>query len=449
MKKYFRYVLILFAFIILFAITSSSQIIEGVKTTKLDNGLTVITLGNKTTPLVGVQIFYHAGLRSEPRGLTGINQICAHIISQGTEHCRKEDFARLINSAGGIYSYNVMEDFVNFAIRVPSGSLDTILTLEADRMQNLQISYENLTLAKDDIREMRARWLRQDMYALVNEEIVGLSYRVHPYKNPPYGLGSDIDELNMKDVKKYLSFFFQPSNAVIVIVGDFNEGKTIERIEELFGSIFSQPVPALKYSRESEQIGERLSFIESDVGVPAIITAFHIPSFVHEDYLPLAMAANILTVGESSRLYKRLVIEDNRAMAVGGGLMQSEDPGLFFVWSVLNYESDISEAMAIFDEEIRDLCLNGITEQELERAKNRVEFDYYRELGTFLNKSFMIGYYYLTAGDWNYINSFVKKARSVTADDIQKAASNYLIKRNRSTVVLQPHDDTDDLFDIE
>jgi len=136
-------------------------------------------------------------------------------------------------------------------------------------------------------------------------------------------------------------------------------------------------------------------------------------------------------------------------MAVGGGLMKSKDPGIMYLWSVLNYESDISDAIAILDDELLEIAQNGITESELERAKNRVEFDYYQSLSTFLQKSFMLGYYYTTTGNWECLNNYIKKAREVTANDVKRVAAEYLRKSNSNTVILQPYNESEDDSNID
>jgi zinc protease len=417
-----------------YPVSSASEIVE----TRLDNGLTLLTMEDHSSPLAVVMVFYHVGNKDECPGTTGITKICARILSEGTPQFKKGEYSRIIQAGGGWSTYATYVDVTNFATVVPSGMLDTVLYLEADRMENVELTMEKLLLGKDAIRKDRLLYVESSIYGNINEEFFNLSYRLHPYGNPGYGWPADIDNINLDDLKKYYRLYFLPANAAVVILGDFDTETAVARATELFGRIVSTPPSKRRRIVEPEAVGERHSYLKGFAGVPTCIVGYHIPEVSHDDIPAVEVISKILTGGESSRIYKRMVTDEKSALVVGGGLSKTEDPGMLYCFSVLNYDSYVSDGITQMDEEIELLRNEYVSDGELEKVKNRIEADFYREMSTLDAMAMRIGTNYMIGGEWRSLDKIVQRARAVTREDVMRAAREYLNKSFRIVVVLEP-----------
>lgn len=429
-------ILLTLVFIITF--TSSSPAGEEVSWIDLSNGLTLLAMEDHASPLVALGVFYHVGTKNECAGMTGITKICENIIQEGTPSFDRGEFSRIIQSAGGWTGSSTNLDISQFSTKIPSAMLDTALYLEADRMENIELTFEKLMLAKDAVRKDRLAYVESSIYGYINEEILNLSFRSHPYQYPRYGWPTDIAGISMDDLKEYFRLYFQPANATLVIVGDFNTDLITSRVRLMFEDIASTPLPERKTIVEPAQVGERYEYIEGFTGIPVFIIGYHVPEITHKDMLALNLISTILTGGESSRAFKRMVIDEKSALAVGGGILKTEDPSLFYSYAILNYDSPVSAGEAQMNEEINRLKNEHVADSELEKAKNRTEADYYRHTRSLNDKVSMIGFYHQAAGDWKLMKSLVKDTRAVSKEDILAAARKYFQKSNRTVVFLQP-----------
>jgi predicted Zn-dependent peptidase len=434
-----RSAVILFVFTALaFNAGSSATTFDEVQVHQLSNGLTVLTLEDHFSPLVATTVMYHVGIKDEPRGQSGITAICAWLVNEGTTAYPRREYSRIIQSGGGSNDYEYYYDVTNFTVRAPAVLLDTILFLESERMRNLEFSFEKLMLAKDAARRNRLAKVENSIYGHINEEFFNLAYRSHPYRNSLFGWVDDIKGISFDDAKKYYRAYFQPSNAVLVVLGDFETETVMARIKELFGDIYSPPKPKKRTVIEPKQIGARYSYITGESGVPVILIGYHAPCITDDDFPMIRLIYRLLAQGGSSRMPARLVETEQTALACGGGYMLSEDPSLTYYWSILNYDADLKESEKQMLEEIERIKTEAVTDDELERAKNQIEVDFYLHLQTLREKANDLGLYHFIAGDWRFINGLVERTRNITKDDIQRVARNYLVESNRTVVILKP-----------
>ncbi|UCD94009.1 MAG: insulinase family protein [Candidatus Zixiibacteriota bacterium] len=406
--------------------------------TRLDNGLTLLALEDHSSPLAVVRVFYHVGIKDECPGMTGITRICSRILSEGTPQFKKGEHSRIIQAGGGWSMHLTGLDVTDFWTMIPSNMLDTVLFLEADRMENVEMTIEKLLLAKDFMRKARLLYVESSIYGHINEEFYNLSYRLHPYGNPRYGWPADIDNINLDDLKEYYRLYFQPANATIVILGDFDTEKTVAKVKELFGKIAAPPLLERRRIVEPEPAGERHSYLKGFAGIPAFIIGYRVPEIGHGDIPALEVISKILTGGESSRIHKRMVIDEKSALIVGGGLQKSEDPGMLYCFSILNYDSYVSDGLSQMDEEIELLRSEYVSDAELEMVKNRIEADFYREISTLDATAKSIGLNYIIGGEWQSPDKIVQQARTVTKEDVMRAAQEYLDRSFRVVIVLEP-----------
>jgi zinc protease len=406
--------------------------------TNFDNGLTLLTQEDHSTPLAAVLIIYHVGKKNECAGITGITHICTWIMSEGTLAFRKGGYSRTVQAGGGATQSMSDYDLTIFTTEIPTSMLDTILALESDRMKSTEVTYEKLMLAKDALRRQRLTEVESSIYGNINEEFVNLSFRSHPYSYPDYGWPADIENITLDDVSDYFDRYFQPSNATLVLLGDFSTETVVGEVRDGFGLISSNPPPRIRKIVEPDHVGERYSYTSGPAGIPAFIIGYHIPAMNHDDIPAIQLISSLLVQGESSRIYKRMVIEENAAVWVGGDILRTEDPGLFFTWAVLNYDVSNIAGEKQMSEEIERLKSELVSDAELEKAKNRIEADFYRQTRTLESRARLIGTYHVLTGDWQLAENHVKQCRAINKETVLEKARQYFSRFSRSVVYLNP-----------
>ena len=415
--------------------------------TVLDNGMILMTMEDHSVPLVAIRVCYHVGIKNEYPGLTGITSVCEAAAWQGTKNFKKGEISRIVQGGGGYTSSSTDWDVTCFYSRVPSKMLDTVLVIEADRMTDIDVTAERLLLAKDIIRKKRLAEVEGSIYGHINEEFFSLAYRSHPYGHNIYGWPDDIDRINLDDLKQYFRANFQPSNAIIVIAGDFDSDSVTARVDRLFGGLYSEPSKKWRPITETKSVGDRLSVIEGNVGIPVFIMGYHIPGVTDEDIPALTLISNILITGTSSRIYRRMVTEEKSAMVVAGGVISSEDPGLIYNYAILNFDSPVREGIRQMADEIEQLKVDYITEAELEKAKNRALVDFYRGEQTLEDKTRTAATAKMITGDARFEEKMIKKIKSLTRDDILDISQKYFNLSNRIVVIVSPPGEGTDLND--
>ncbi|MEW5924454.1 MAG: pitrilysin family protein [Candidatus Zixiibacteriota bacterium] len=412
----------------------------------------LLTMEDHSIPLVAIRVCYHVGIKNECPGLTGITSICEAAGWQGTRLFKKGEISRIIQAGGGYTTSFTDWDVSCFYTKVPSGMLDTVLVLESDRMSGIDITAERLLLAKDIVRKKRLAEVESSIYGHINEEFFSLAYRSHPYGHNIYGWPDDIDRINLDDLKQYMRANFQPSNAMIVIAGDFDSESVTARVRQLFGGLYSEPPERWRPIAETKSLGDRLSVIEANVGIPVFIMGYHIPGIAHEDIPVLRLINNILNTGTSSRIYRRMVTEEKSAMVISGGIINAEDPGLIYNYAILNFDSPVEEGIRQMEDEIRRIKIDHITDAELEKAKNRALVDFYMSERTLEDKTVTAATSCLLTGDSDFREKMITKIKSVTRDDILHTAQKYFSPSNRIVVIVRPPGDVTDLdddYDVE
>ncbi|UCD17261.1 MAG: insulinase family protein [Candidatus Zixiibacteriota bacterium] len=413
----------------------------------LSNGITLLTSEDHSVPMVSVGIAYHVGKKNERPGITGISHICHRIMSYGTPAFRKGEYTRIIQGGGGSsHSYSGF-DMSMFGVTVPSAMLDTVLILGADQMQNVEVTFEKLVSAKEAIRKERLAYVEGWIYGPLNEEIFNLAYRAHPYQYPYYGWPNEIQGLTINDVKDFLRTYYQPANATIVLVGDFETDAVVKLITELYGPILPRKMPPDKPIVEPEQRGERRSVIGGFADIPLIVLCYHIPETGHPDRPALQVLSRIEGIGESSRLHQRMISKEKSALAAQSHLVNVEGPGLIVFYAIMNYDSPVEDGEQQLLDEIERIKLEYVSDTELEKAKNQIEAEYYRSIRSLGHRCEMIAQHQLLHGDWRVQHERVAAARAVTKEDVMRVARKYLTRINRTVTILQPDyyfDETDE-----
>lgn len=365
--------------------------IEFEKTT-LDNGLKVIVHRDKSTPIVAMNIIYKVGSRDESPDKTGFAHLFEHLMFGGSVNIPKYD--EPLQNAGGENNAFTNNDFTDYYLTLPKNNIETAFWLESDRMLSLAFSEKSLEVQRSVvIEEFKQNYLNQpygDIYLLLKP----LAFKKHPYRWNTIGKEiSHIENATMQDVKSFYNKFYNPNNAILSIVGNVNPDEIYKLAEKWFGGIKSGDSIKKSYAEEPNQNMDRELIVERPVPQNAIYMAWHMDKRNSLGFYAADLISDILSNGDSSRLYIRLVKEKKMFSDINAYVSGDLDKGLFIVSGKLINGTTIQEAEDAIDEELNKISVNLVSEEELQKVKNKIESGMVFSKLSILNKAMNLGYY--------------------------------------------------------
>jgi zinc protease len=404
----------------------------------LKNGLKVVTVEDHTVPSVTFAVAFHVGSRNERPGITGISHIFEHMMFNGSKKYKPKEFDHILEHGGGYSNAYTSTDITFYYEEFNPDLLDKVLDMEADRMRSLKVDGENLEQERGIVKEERRVSTDNSVQGAMVEQLYAAAFLAHPYHNPVVGWMKDLDHIAVADAREYFRIYYAPNNATVFLVGDFDARSAKGKVEKLFGSIPRQPAPATVIDAEPQQQGERRITFHKAAELPSVAIAFRGAAADSSDFAPLSLLASILSTGQSSRLYKRLVYDLEIATEAGAGLDEFINPGLFTI--IVQMQPGKSTAAA--EEEVyrilKDVAENGVTAEELQKAKNSAQVDYVNNFKTNVGVANRLGYYEVIHGDYRKSFDVLTTLNRVTVDDIRRVAGAYLGERLRTVVTLVP-----------
>jgi predicted Zn-dependent peptidase len=398
----------------------------------LNNGLKVIVHTDASTPLVSMNILYNVGSRDEDPEKTGFAHLFEHLMFGGSVNIKKYD--EPLERVGGENNAFTNSDVTDFYLTIPKQNLETAFWLESDRMLNLAFSEKSLEVQRNVvIEEFKQNYLNQpygDVWLLLRP----LAYTTHPYQWST--IGKDVEPIrnaSMEDVRDFYARFYNPNNAILVLAGN----TTIEEVKVLAERWF-EPIPAgtqivRNLPKEPVQTEARSKTVERDVPLDCLYKAYHICGRMNADYPVVDLMSDVLSNGNSSRLYQSLIKEQQLFSEINAFLTGDEDEGLFIVTGKLIKGVKMEAAEAAILEQLNLLKTDLVTDNELQKVKNKVEslsaFDEMRIQERALNLA-----YAEHLGDVNMVNDDIQKYRAVSAEQIRTLANNVLSNINCSTL---------------
>jgi zinc protease len=406
---------------------------------RLDNGLTIITHEDHSTPIVNTQLWYHVGSKNEVEGRTGFAHLFEHLMFQGSENVAPEEHSALINGVGGVMNAYTSDDVTVYWETVPSNYLERVLWLEADRMRSLEVSEENFSSEREVVKEERRVRVESPPYGDLFETLYATAFDVHPYSHTPIGSMEDLDNATIDDIRGFFETYYAPSNAYLVLAGDFNTELAMTWIEEYFGSIPSgqNPVPRVTV-REPAHDAERRVAREKAVPLPAYVAGYYVPEDGHPDSYPLVIASSILAEGRSSRVYTSLVYESQLALQADSGASFREHPNLFFAILIMNQGASIEDGEALLNAEFQRMMEEPVTEEELEKARNQMRSSYIMGRQSVEDKAGALGHAAVIHQDTASANDELGLFLDVSAEDIMRVTRQYLNPENRTVLTVAP-----------
>ena len=406
-----------------------------IKTEKLKNGLTVVVVEDTSNPLVSVQVWYKVGSRNEITGLTGISHMLEHMMFKGTEKLKPEEYSEIIQRNGGTENAFTSEDKTVYWSELPSDRLELALELESDRMANAV--FREFDSERKVVMEERKWRTENSPWGSLYEALRAAAYIAHPYHNPVIGWMSDIESYTLEDLERHYHTYYVPNNAVLVISGDVEAGKAFKLARKYFGKIKEGKTPPPVRTVEPEQKGERRVIVEKEGYTSMLAMAFHIPSFTDPDFPALYILSYILGAGKGCLLNRVLVEEKELATSAYCFVMQSIDPGLFYIFAVPQRGIDTDSLEEAIYSLLDTLKENGPGAFDLERALNVALSDEISGLQSTIGKGYGAGQFALV-GDPEMVNEWPEKLASVRAEDVKDVAQKYLREQNRTVAVLKP-----------
>ena len=404
----------------------------------LANGLRVILVEDHSTPILNLQIWYHVGSKDERAGRTGFAHLFEHLMFKGSAHVAPDEHSRIVEAAGGVDNAYTNDDATVFWETVPSNFLERVLWLEADRMASLTVDQANFTSEREVVKEERRLRVENPPYGRLFEDLYAVAFTVHPYHHTPIGSMEDLDQAALADVQEFYRTFYRPDNATVIVVGDAAPEECFAWAEKYFGGIPkpAQPVPRLNLVEPPQTEPKQFTkTYGTNSPLPAVVEGYKMPAAFAPDYYALNLASSILSSGESSRLYRRLVYESQLAAQAAGIGYFTEDPNLFLAFAVMNQGKTAEEGKAAIESVLDQMKEQPVSEHELTKAKNQVlatsifgrEGD--QQTGDSLGFAAVIG------KDPELVNRDADLYLAVTPADIQRVARQYFVPA-RSTVLI-------------
>ena len=409
---------------------------DAVKAQTLPNGLRVLVLENHKAPLATFNVFYRVGSRNEQFGKTGLSHLCEHLMFKGTKKLGPEEFSQIIQQNGGEDNAFTESDFTDYFETMNKDHLDVPITLEADRMANFEP--KEFEKEKHVVLEERRMRTEDNPEDALDEMVRAAAYVAHPYHWPVIGWFHDVDGLTLADALAYHKIYYSPQNALIVAVGDFDSDQVLKQISEAFSGIKNGPKPPPLTDLEPPQAGTRRVELQHAANLPAFEQAYHVPNISSPDTYALEIASEILSDGQSSRLYKKLVVEKQMVVDIGAGYdMTSFDPGLFVVSAQMRPGIKAAETQVEVEKELAAMRDTQVGAEELQKAKNLEQAQFVYGQDSVMREAEMLGVYEML-GDYHMVDKYLDGIDKVTAADVQRVAKTYLVASNMTEGVLVP-----------
>jgi len=431
----------LFAIPLLLLLILPSAFGQAVKFTdhKLKNGLRIILSEDHSAPTYSIAVTYNVGSRDERAGRTGFAHLFEHMMFQGSENVGKGEHFIYIENNGGGMNGSTTADRTEYHETLPANQLDLGLFLEADRMRSLVINQSNLDNQRKTVQEERRQRYDNQPYGKSFEVLLDTAYDDFAYKHSTIGSMEDLNAATVDDVKSFFKTYYAPNNAVLSIVGDFKTDEVMAKVEKYFGDIPSQPAPPSPDMTEPKQTAERRKTIEDPLAQLARIDiAYKIPTGNTPDWYALAVLGEVLSSGQSSRLFQKMVRETQVAQQARAGADESRGTSLFIASLLVSPGKDPAEAEKIFYQELDRMKNEPATDAEMQKVQMMVRRSDVEQLEGTLGRARSLGENAVFYNDPNVINSSSDMVNKVTKADIQRVAQTYLTQNNRTVVITVP-----------
>ncbi|WP_234408323.1 M16 family metallopeptidase [Marinilabilia salmonicolor] len=406
---------------------------------QLDNGLHVILHQDNSTPIVAVSVMYHVGSKNEQPDRTGFAHFFEHLMFEGTENIPRGEYSKYVEKAGGTLNANTTADRTYYYEIMPSNQLEMGLWLESERMLHAKVDSMGIQTQKGVVIEEKKQRYDNTPYGSLLTETMKRAFKEHPYRWTTIGDPDHIRAAKDEEFRSFYDEFYVPNNAVLVIAGDINTEDAKAKVEKYFGSI---PAGEKEIYRpdivEPPLGGEVRDTIFDNIQLPLLIHAYRTPALNTPDYYALEMLNTLLSDGESSRLKKALVDNQQIALQINSFPLPFRDPSVNIVMAFPNMGKDLKVLETAMETEIEEVKNNLIGEKEFQKLKNQIESDFVTGNTRIATRANNLARYHTFFGNADLINTEIDNYLAVTREDIQRAAQKYFTKDNRVVLFYLP-----------
>jgi len=391
----------------------------------LGNGLKVYSAVDRSSPNVSIQVWYGVGSKDDPQGRSGFAHLFEHMMFKATRDMPAEFMDRLTEDVGGENNASTWDDFTEYHETVPANHLRRLLWAEAERMSALVVDAANFASERDVVKEeLRQRVLADPYGRLFNLAIPKASFAVHPYRRPGIGSIEELDAASLADVRAFHAAYYRPDDAALIVVGDFDQKELDGWVDAYFGPLKRPDQPIRRVTaQEPPRTGPgTYDAYGPNVPLPAAVLTWLAPDKGAPDAPALKVAETILATGDSSRLYRDLVHDQQIASQVFAEADLRQQLGLFVVGAVMAAGKTADQGETALKAEVARLRDQPVTQAELDRAKNQLVAQALRERETAEGKAYALGMALMLEGDAGRANDDIARLEAVTAEDVQRAA---------------------------
>lgn len=406
---------------------------------QLSNGLKVIFIEDHSIPVVSYQTWYRVGSVDERMGATGLAHLFEHLMFKGTEKFGPKQFFTQLESKGAEVNAFTSRDYTVYYQNFVPELLPRVVEMEADRMMGLILNPDTVNTERMVVLEERKLKTDNSPSGLLQEALWALAYRTHPYHWPVVGYAQDIVQMPLETVQEFYRKYYHPSNAVVIVAGDFDSDFVFKKIEKAYGAIpqgkknLREGIPV-----EPEQKEERRLVLREQVASEMFAWGYHITQAEDDDSYALDVLSNILFFGRSSRAHQRLVENKNLVLGISGASFTPLFPGLMMISGVMKGNASAEEAEKEIQALLEEVQNHGVTEDEVQVAVKQLTVQLVDSVRTSFGLAQLIGTVMMVFDDPKRFSDDLNKYFKVTTDDVKRVANRYLIPNNRSVVVMKP-----------
>jgi zinc protease len=405
---------------------------------RLGNGLGVIVVVDKGAPIVSYQTWYRVGSRHEEVGKTGLAHLFEHLMFAQTETLTPGEFDRVVERTGGESNAATWVDWTHYRLSLPAVELPLAVRLESERMSRLVLTPETVEPERDVVTNERRERVEDDVDGWLDEQLMATAFEVHPYRWPTIGWMADIRSVGLDDIRAFYRTWYAPNNATLVVVGDVDEQALLGMVRDAYGALPAAALPTGAAPAEPPQMAERTKRAKRPIASDRILCGWKVVGQTHPDWAALELLTTLLAGSPSSRLHRRLVIEKELASTVDVQLTPFRDPSLLRVAVTCARGHRAEESLAEIDRVIADLAERGADENEVQKAKNLTETDFWSALVDADGKAEALGHHETALGDFRTLGELADRLAAVTAADLRRVVREYLVPRTRTVIIAEP-----------
>jgi zinc protease len=411
---------------------------EGVRAATLANGLRVIVWPARNIPNIALYNWVRAGSRNETPGATGLAHFFEHMMFNGTTRHPPGEFDRLMEAEGGANNAFTSDDVTVYQDWFPASALELVLDLESDRVAHLAFTPEVIESERGVVTSERRLRVEDNSHGLLAEQVQAAAFLAHPYRFPTIGWPEDIRSWRLEDLQAFYRTYYAPNNLTLALAGDVDPERAIALARRYFEPIPAQAPPPPVRAVEPQQLCERRVLIRRQAQTPLLHCAYKAPRAADPRAPAVSLLLAALVEGDASRLHRALVEDRQVAIEVGGHWQEGFDPGLLWLSLTLPEGSDPEQALEALDAELAAVAADGITEAELERARNLATVGLWKKLAGIDGKAQLLGEYEVFHGDWSRLFDEPARIAEVSTEALRVLAGEILDERRRTLGILEP-----------